>query len=664
MEDNELKTLEETEQGENETDIIEEKENTAPDFSEEDYISDTAADTNPNKKKKRKKRIIILLIIIGVIAALVITNIIAGSVKMKQARDKMYTDTAAERRTISNSITGSSMIEPNDSYKVTTMKSGDIKADYFKEGDTVKKGDKLYQFDDETERKSLKSAQNAVTKAQQNYNDAQKTVNNLSVKASNSGTVKEMFVEVGDSVQQGGKIAAVYDDSTMKIKIPFNDTDAQYIHAGQEAVLTVTGTGNELIGRVTEVSGAAIASSGHSNVRYVTVNVANPGALTNSDRATAVIDGFACNDAGQFEYASSTTISSEASGKIASLKISENSSVRSGQVVALLDSDMANTSLKEAKLNLEDAKLSLEKTQKAVEDYLIEAPIEGTVVTKNAKSGDTVDASNNTEALCVIYDLSCVKLDLKVDETEIALVKAGQKVKVTADAVDGEFEGEVIKVPVDGVNENGVTTYTVEVKIDNYGDLLPGMNVDAEITVSEKQNVIAVPVNSVNRGNIVFVKDDGTKRDNDVTDIINEGKPAPQGNKESKEDGKGKENKDKALPVSTPQNTFKSAAKDGIDASDIPKNIEIPEGYRALVVETGINDTEYIEIISGLSEGDLVRTLNAKSSSEGAFFGSENPMEMEGMYEQRSGGMQSGPGGGMSGGGPGGGMSGGPGGMH
>lgn len=46
------------------------------------------------------------------------------------------------------------------------------------------------------------------------------------------------------------------------------------------------------------------------------------------------------------------------------------------------------------------------------------------------------------------------------------------------------------------------------------------MNVDAEIVVEEADNVIAVPVNSVNRGNIVFVKDDGTTHENDVTDII------------------------------------------------------------------------------------------------------------------------------------------------
>lgn len=598
-------------------------------------------------KKKNKKKIIILAVVAGIILALFIGCSVTNAIKSKNAQKDMYTDVAALRRTISNTITGSSSIMPNDSYKVMTIKSGDITADYFKEGDTVKKGDKLYQFDDSDAVKSLKSAQNAVTKAKQGYDDAQKTINNLSVKSNASGTVKEVFVAAGDSVQAGGKIATVYNDKTMKIQIPFNDTDAQYIYAGETAELTVAG-GGQLTGSVASVGGASVATDGHSTVRYVTINVTNPGALTASDKATAIIGGFACNDAGQFEYISEVTITAESSGKIERLNISENNSVYSGQVVATLDSDSAQSNLKTARLSLDDAKLSLEKSQDAVKDYLIEAPIDGTVVTKNAKSGDTIDSSNGSEALCVIYDLSCVKLSIDVDETEIALVKTGQKVKVTADAVDGEFEGEVVKVPVDGVNENGVTTYTIEVQINEYGDLLPGMNVDAEISVEKAENVIAVPVNSVNRGNIVFIKDDGKMHANDVTDIIK-----GQDKKEDKPDKNTKITpapQDKKDTNGNKPPVISSSESNGsaLNTSDIPKNIEIPEGYLAILVETGINDTEYIEIKSGLAENDMVRTLNTEMSSAGASFGSDDPMQnMGGMHGGMSGGM---PAGGMNGG--------------
>ena len=130
------------------------------------------------KKRKRKKKFIIFGIIALVIIGLVVANVISSKIKEAEELKNMYTDVAVERRTIKKSITGSSSIEPNDSYDVMTMKSGDITADYFKEGDTVKKGDKLYQFDDEEARDSLSTAQNAVTKAQQTYVDAVKQKSN------------------------------------------------------------------------------------------------------------------------------------------------------------------------------------------------------------------------------------------------------------------------------------------------------------------------------------------------------------------------------------------------------------------------------------------------------------------------------------------------------
>ncbi|MGN0106877.1 MAG: efflux RND transporter periplasmic adaptor subunit [Hominilimicola sp.] len=719
-------------------------------FSEEDTDGDSGGDDEDvidRKKKKKKKILIIVSIIVGIIILLIVTFSVVKAVKLRAAAKNMYTDAAVERRTISNSITGSSTIEPNDAYTVTTIKSGDITADYFKEGDTVKKGDKLYQFDDEDARNTLSSAQNALTKAEQAYVDAVKqraqtvSSNNISTKnAQNSvtkalntlsdaqrtygdqyptsdisGKVKSVSVSEGDTVNNGMEIASIYDDSSMKIRLPFNDYDASNVYTGADAQVTVTGSGDTIYGTVTEKSSQTTATDKHTMVVYVTIEVVNPGALTESDTGSAVVNGVACADTANFEYASSQKITAKTSGTIKTLNVSAGDSVYSGQQIAYIKSDTANSTLsnaqityddavlalqkqvlandtfsqdsniKNAQLALDDARLNINKAQDAVDDYLIEAPIDGTVVKKTAKSGDTIDTSNNTEPLCVIYDLSCVKISIDVDETEIALVKTGQTAKITADAVDGEFKGIVTKVPVDGVNENGVATYTIEIQIDNYGDLLPGMNVDAEITVEQADNVIAIPVNSVNRGDIVFVKDDGQKRDNDVTDII---KNKAEGNDAKSDDNKAaketeapeKKHEDKSsegeIPVvsspsdgSKPEGTSSPDAKQGgVDESSVPGNIEVPEGYRAIKVETGINDTEYIEIKSGLSENDTVRTLNTKSSSEDAALSPEEQM-MKNMQSMRGGmsggmsGMSGGMGGGMSGsrsgGAPGGGAPGG-----
>ena len=667
-------------------------------------------------KFKIGKKLLIIILVIAILAGICSGLIIKS--KNNSAVKVMYTDSPVERRTITNTITGSSSIEPNDSYKVTTIKSGDITSDTFKEGDVVKKGDKLYQFEDSDAQNSLSTAKNALAKAQQAYVDAVKqkaqtvssnnigtksaqnavtkalnslndTKNNQYIQSNSAGKVKELSVKEGDHINAGAAVATLYDDSYMKLRIPFNEVDAESIQTGAAATVSVIGSGDTIYGTVKEKSSSAVSTDAHAKVVYVTVEVTNPGALTTNDYGSAEINGVACANTAQFEYVSEGTITSTASGTLENLNIAVGDSVYSGQKVGYVKYDNQNStmsnaqlsyndavlalekqvlqndtfsqdsSIKNAQLALDDAELGIEKAQDAVDDYVVEAPIEGTVVKKNSKAGDTIDSSNATDPLCVIYDLSSVKFSIDVDETEIALVKTGQKATVTADAVEGEFEGVVTKVPVDGVNENGVTTYTIEIQIENYGDLLPGMNVDAEIVVEEADNVIAVPVNSVNRGNIVFVKDDGTTHENDVTDII-KGNKDKSGKTDDKKKADDKDDKPQSsgMPVvsgDTPNGD--KSDEISVTKESVPTNIDVPDGYRAIQVETGINDTDYIEIKSGLTEKDRVRTLDTESSSANASFGVQNAQEMYVVPNGNMGGM---PGGGMSGGGmSGGGMSGG-----
>ena len=674
-------------------------------------------------KFKIGKKLLIIILVIAILAGICSGLIIKS--KNNSAVKVMYTDSPVERRTITNTITGSSSIEPNDSYKVTTIKSGDITSDTFKEGDVVKKGDKLYQFEDSDAQNSLSTAKNALAKAQQAYVDAVKqkaqtvssnnigtksaqnavtkalnslndTKNNQYIQSNSAGKVKELSVKEGDHINAGAAVATLYDDSYMKLRIPFNEVDAESIQTGAAATVSVIGSGDTIYGTVKEKSSSAVSTDAHAKVVYVTVEVTNPGALTTNDYGSAEINGVACANTAQFEYVSEGTITSTASGTLENLNIAVGDSVYSGQKVGYVKYDNQNStmsnaqlsyndavlalekqvlqndtfsqdsSIKNAQLALDDAELGIEKAQDAVDDYVVEAPIEGTVVKKNSKAGDTIDSSNATDPLCVIYDLSSVKISIDVDETEIALIKTGQKATVTADAVEGEFEGVVTKVPVDGVNENGVTTYTIEIQIENYGDLLPGMNVDAEIVVEEADNVIAVPVNSVNRGNIVFVKDDGTTHENDVTDIIkgNKDKSGKTDDKKKADDKYDKPQSSGMPVVSVDTPNGDKSDEISVTKESVPTNIDVPDGYRAIQVETGINDTDYIEIKSGLTEKDQVRTLDTESSSANASFGDPNAQDMYVVPNGNMGGMS---GGGMSGGGVimpgGGGMSGGGGGM-
>ena len=88
-------------------------------------------------------------------------------------------------------------------------------------------------------------------------------------------------------------------------------------------------------------------------------------------------------------------------------------------------------------------------------------------------------------------------------------VKAGQTVEITADAVEGEtFTGTVTNVSLEGSYSNGVTNYPVTVTLEETGDLLPGMNVDATIILDSAQDALCIPAGALMRGNRVYVKKD------------------------------------------------------------------------------------------------------------------------------------------------------------
>jgi len=508
----------------------------------------------------------------------------------KNTEMPVTSEATVTRRNLTDAVTGSSVLKPNAEYTVVPMVTGEITEAPFEEGDVVEEGQLMYRFDSADAEKDFERTQLSIQKTQLSYQDTMDTINNLNVISKISGTVRELKVQEGDTVNNGAQLATVYDDSNMEIRLPFNSIDADSIHKGDTAILTLIGNGSTLAGTVTAVSSAAQSIGGYMSVRYVTIKVANPGALTSSDSATAMIGDIACNDVGTFEPVMDYEITAKASGTIETLTIAEGDHVSVGQLVAVLDSSSAQTQRLNAEISMRDAELSLEKAQEKLNEYTITAPISGTVVAKNKKAGDKIESGNisSDNTLALIYDMSSLYCELDIDELDIKKISVGQTATITADASDRIYTGTVENVSVSGtIGSNGVTTYPVKIRLTDFDDaLLPGMNVEASIAIATAENALSVPVSSVNRGNIVYVK----------------------GEKTSQED-------------------------------------RAPEGYYSVEVTCGVTTDSFVEILSGLNEGDVVYAPAQET---------RQTMMFPGM-----GGMPGGMGGGMSGGMRSGGMPGG-----
>ena len=102
----------------------------------------------PKKKwsiRKIKKRWWVLAAVVVLAAAGALA--LHGLGGQKAAAAVNYQETAAERRDITKSLTGSGTLEPADSYTVSTLVSGEVLSDTFEEGDLVGEGQLLYSLD-------------------------------------------------------------------------------------------------------------------------------------------------------------------------------------------------------------------------------------------------------------------------------------------------------------------------------------------------------------------------------------------------------------------------------------------------------------------------------------------------------------------------------------
>ncbi len=586
---------------------------------------------------KNKKR----SIIIGIIVLLVLVLAIVGLAGKKKAvsSDRTYSEYTVGKGDIQVVISGSGTIKANEQYDITSLVTGDVLTANFEEGDIVEEGAVLYEIDTESVKNSIEKAKNSVETAKMSYDDALEDVANLNVKANCSGVVTNIYIKEGDSVSKGGKVADVVDDSTMILKIPFNANDANNLYAGQTITVRLDSSSYELNGRISKVSTGATSSSTGVSVKTVEIEVENPGTIKAGEKAIAYTSQYACNEAGIFEVNEERTITAEVSGDVNWVAIGVGDKVSKGQKVAELTSKSVTSAARKSSLSYNDAQLSLDNLYEDMADYTITAPIGGTVISKETKAGDKLDNTNKSTVMAVIADMSRMLFEISVDELDIAKLEVGQTVSVTADALEGQqFSGYIDKISIIGTTSNGVTTYPVTVVVNDPDGLIPGMNVDAEIIVQEAKDVLSVPISAIMRGNMVAVKSNGKSQESKAS----EGTPARDGNAPANMPQGNSERQNGGNNAGNTENNQKSSAARAFGQ-------DLPEGFELKRVEIGISNSDSVEIISGLSEGDIILVQQTASTTT-----TNQNMMMGGM-----GGM----GGGMPGGNMGGGMTGGGGGM-
>ena len=248
--------------------------------------------------------------------------------------------------------------------------------------------------------------------------------------------------------------------------------------------------------------------------------------------------------------------------------------------------------IKGLQANVQSTQTGLSKANKDLSRATIIAPMDGAISSLKVKKGESVSGSgfNVGTEMMTVADMSTLEVRVDVGENDIVKINIGDTADVEVDAYNNrKFKGVVTKIASSTAgssnvlsSSNDVTNYQVRIRLDkeSYKDLAgkafpfrPGMNASAEIRTKKVENILSVPIGAVNA--------------------------RVRGSDKSMEDKRKEEKviKDEDAALATTNDN---------ELEEVVFIMQQDGTVKKMVVKSGVQDMNYIEVVRGLKEGDEV----------------------------------------------------------
>ena len=261
--------------------------------------------------------------------------------------------------------------------------------------------------------------------------------------------------------------------------------------------------------------------------------------------------------------------------------------------VSKSDVEAARQSVEASRFQVKSAQAALKEAEKSLTRTEIYSPVNGTISKLNFEKGERVVGTSQMQGseIMTIADLNEMEVTVEVNENDIIRVGYNDTCDIEVDAYLGEkFTGIVTNIAnsamSEGMGTDQITNFEVKVRIlrDSYANLTnekqpdqspfrPGMSATVDIRTKQVLDVLTVPIQAV------------TTRTKEDLEEHSERKKSGNKEKESEEDESDNEDKDDSIELVFVVDAGKVVVKE---------------------VTTGIQDNEFIEIVSGVDDGDEV----------------------------------------------------------
>ncbi len=544
------------------------------------------------KKKGGRQKVIKRLVALGVVVA-ILAGLSYGIWYLVFRKDSTVGQPQfqeAQIGTIQSVVQGYGTAVPKESAAITLSAAGTVQEVYVTVGQQVFAGDPLYTIDSQAARDKLQKAQENLDGLYKDLASLQEEAANLTVRAPFSGKLQEVQeFQPDQSVGKQATVATLVNDKKLKLSLYFSYAYEKDIQVGQSVDVSVPAVMRDFTGQVEKINKVSYISPEGAVHFEVVIVFDNPGTLTAGMDASAILtakDGTAIYpyQNGKTEYYETRTIVTKAAGPVVGVgNLLNYANVEEGEALLTLGSSTIDSDIRAKQEQINTAQQELETAQAGMENFNAVAPIDGTVFSCSLQPGQEVKEG---ETVITISNTTTMLVDIQVDNRNIGFIKAGMTMELTDQATNMPCMGTVVSVGMQGEVGTGMTTYPVQLSVDNSGGTLTsGSWLNYKLVTSEAVDCVTVPNQSVKRVNdindeiytVVFVKADS--------------KP---------------ENAIEMAPVK---------AEDGMEQQDAMPTTD--EGFWPVPVTIGISDTYNVEIKEGIEAGTEVFTNRMTDQSMG-----------------------------------------------